>query len=127
MEMDAEQILKKAEFINRQLEILEKRTTSFNSISDSLKPEQAEGLSEIKRECEKLILEYGSFLKDAFNIIASLDNPVYSNLLFLKYHEGRSFSEIAKILNYSYRQILRIHKNAVLDFRQKYESKYHVK
>lgn len=125
--MDAEQILKKAELINGQLDILEKRIKSFNSISDSLKPEQAEGLSELKSEVERLIIEYSSFLKAAFNIIASLDNPVYSNLLFLKYHEGRSFYEIAKILNYSYRQILRIHKNAVLDFRQKYESKYHVK
>lgn len=52
------------------------------------------------------------------NEIQSLDNAVYVKILYMRYVEYKSLDEIAEKMNYSYRQVLRLHGTALKEFRK---------
>lgn len=52
------------------------------------------------------------------NEIQSLDNSVYVDILYKRYVEYKQLEEIAVEMNYSYRQVLRLHGFALQEFKR---------
>lgn len=66
----------------------------------------------------KKYLEVKEIIK---NQIFRMDNPLYSDLLFEKYVVGLSFIKMQETMNYSRRQLIRLHGVALLEFEKKYK------
>lgn len=65
---------------------------------------------------EDLINQYSllaSYKEEAKNIITSLDNPIQTEILYRKYFMYQKISTISKEMNYSRKQIDRIHHTAL--------------
>ncbi len=70
--------------------------------------------NEIREDTHRLL-----FMKDKIiNEIHKLNNPVYIEILYKRYVEYKQFEEIALEINYSYRQVLRIHGFALQEFKR---------
>ena len=76
--------------------------------------------NEIREDTHRLI-----FMKDKIiNEIHKLNNPVYIEILYKRYVEYKSLEEISVEMNYSYRQIKRLHGITLQAFRRFYPEKF---
>ena len=67
------------------------------------------------------------FVDKKTHIIAQIDameDEVYYQVLFARYIEKKTFEKIAMELNYSLRQISRVHERALAEFEKKYGHEY---
>jgi DNA-directed RNA polymerase specialized sigma subunit len=53
-----------------------------------------------------------------------MENKVIYGVLFARYIEQKTFERIAADMNYSFRQITRLHRRAIFEFEKKYGSEY---
>ena len=70
--------------------------------------------SEIHKDIQELLILKNKII----NEIQGLSNPVYIEILYKRYVEYKQFEEIAIEINYSYRQVLRIHGFALQEFKR---------
>lgn len=68
---------------------------------------------ELKKYLREAIKKYNSLEAEAIKIIESFDDPLEKRLLYLRYIEHLSWENVAEILNYSPRHVLRLH-NSIL-------------
>lgn len=122
--------------IEQKEEELERLKSSLESISTGTDGERVQTTprdrlsEEITRivDLEKEInSDLGAMLmlrNKIINEIQSMDNPVYINILYKRYVEYKSLEEIAVEMNYSYRQIKRLHGISLQGFRKCYHEKF---
>lgn len=81
-------------------------------------------LDELEKETDKLVDEYVDKRKKIVEQIDSMENKVIYGVLFARYIEQKTFERIAADMNYSFRQITRLHRRAIFEFEKKYGSEY---
>jgi pyruvate-formate lyase len=81
-------------------------------------------IDEMERNLDKLIDEYTDEKNKIIGMIDKMENEVYYEILFSKYVERKSFEKIAIDMNYSFRNVTRLHGKALQAFDEKYSSNY---
>ena len=90
-------------------------------VQTSAKDKMSEKVSHIVDLETMIIQDKEKFLhmKDRIiNEIQGLDNSVYVDILYKRYVEYKQLEEIAVEMNYSYRQVLRLHGFALQEFKR---------
>ena len=82
--------------------------------ADSIPNEVIRREADISRKIERFL----QLKHKIINEIQSLDNAVYVSILYKRYVEYKSLEEIAVEMNYSYRQVLRLHGMALQEFKR---------
>ena len=77
-------------------------------------------LLDVENKYQRMLARYHRAVQARIQMIEKLDNPVYVRVLMLRYCDGMTFEQIATEMVYSYRQILRIHGNALSAFGRKH-------
>lgn len=72
-------------------------------------------LRELRIEQEKAVVKYSEIRNDVCN----MQTDIYREILTRKYLLGETLEVIAVGLNYSYKQICRLHGNALIEFKMK--------
>lgn len=81
-------------------------------------PDDISRIVDLESEIQKDIQELLILKNKIINEIQGLSNPVYIEILYKRYVEYKQFEEIAIEINYSYRQVLRIHGFALQEFKR---------
>lgn len=81
-------------------------------------------LIDAENEAEKLIDEYIDTRRQIICQIDCIKQTSYYQVLFSKYAEYKTFEKIAEEMNYSWRQIIRIHGYALAEFEKMFGSLY---
>lgn len=63
----------------------------------------------------KRIEELEKQKEEIFNIISSIKNPVYKQILHKRYIQGKKWEEISEELHYEYPHVHRLHKQAIAE------------
>lgn len=79
---------------------------------------------DMENELDGIIDNYIDKKNKIIKEIEDVGEYVYYEVLFSKYVEYKTFEEIAKKMNYSTRQVLRIHGAALSEFEKKYGKFY---
>ena len=79
-------------------------------------------LIDIEREAQGMIDEYLTKKKKIINQMDGLSKTSYYQVLYSKYVEYKTFNKIAEEMHYSWRQIIRIHGDALAEFGRVYAS-----
>ena len=80
--------------------------------------------AEIDIEAQKYVkarLRYEREVRKRIDQIAGLDNDLYARVLTLRYVDGKRWEEIACIIGYSFRHVIRVHGQALQVFGRKYK------
>lgn len=85
--------------------------------ADSI-PNEVIRRAELEADISRKIERFLQLKHKIINEIQSLDNAVYVNILYKRYVEYKSLEEIAVEMNYSYRQVLRLHGMALQGFKR---------
>ena len=94
-------------------------TPNFDKIGTSIAK-----IDEMERSLDKMIDEYVDKKNKIIRQIDSIDDEVLYGILFARYIEKKTFEKIATEMNYSFRQITRLHGKALSEFEKKYGSQY---
>lgn len=73
---------------------------------------------EMEKEINRMVEGLWGLKHRIIGEIHSLDNDLYIKILYMRYVELKSLEEIAVETAYSYRQVLRLHGLALLDFQK---------
>lgn len=79
---------------------------------------------DLENEINDLVDEMVGTRKFIIEQIENMENYNENNVLYLKYVLGMSFEEVAESMNYSVRQVIRIHGYALSNFEKKYGKNY---
>lgn len=79
-------------------------------------------LVDVEREAQSMIDEYLVKKKKIINQMNNLSKTSYYQVLYSKYVEYKTFNKIAEEMDYSWRQIIRIHGDALAEFGRVYSS-----
>jgi DNA-directed RNA polymerase specialized sigma subunit len=79
---------------------------------------------DLENEINDLVDEMVVTRKFIIEQIENMENYNENNVLYLKYVLGMSFEEVAENMNYSVRQVIRIHGYALSNFEKKYGKNY---
>lgn len=79
---------------------------------------------DLEREVNDCIDKFSEKRRKIIAQIDSLENDMYYQVLFSRYIEQKTFEKIAEDNEYSVRQILRIHGDALSEFERLYGSEY---
>lgn len=106
--------------------IAEKTTASFSSFSSAGTVSDKVGngavvLADLAKEMEEESRELEKTLKKIETVIETLESQNQKNVLRYKYISGYSLERIAVELNYSWRQIRRYHKKALMTIDQRFK------
>ena len=85
--------------------------------ADSI-PNEVIRRAELEADISRKIERFLQLKHKIINEIQSLDNAVYVSILYKRYVEYKSLDEIAVEMNYSYRQVLRLHGMALQEFKR---------
>lgn len=77
-------------------------------------------IDEMERNIDKMVDEYVDKRDLIIKQIDEIEDETYYNILFARYIEKKTFERIADELFYSWRQIIRLHGCALVDFEKKY-------
>ncbi len=81
-------------------------------------------IDEMERELDKMIDGYVEKKNVIISQIDSMDDENVYNILFARYIEKKTFEVIATEMNYSFRNITRLHGRALKEFEKKYGEQY---
>ena len=81
-------------------------------------------LVDLERETDKLIQVYTEKRQVIISQIDSMDDMNFYDVLFHRYIEGKTFEAISEDIHYSWRQVMRIHDDALAAFEKKFGSCY---
>lgn len=77
----------------------------------------------IENNITRLIREKTNAVQDIAGRITELNNGKQRTVLWLKYCEGMSLNEISEKMHYSYRQVKRLHKAAMMELERNLNDK----
>ena len=81
-------------------------------------------LVDLERETDKLIQVYTEKRQVIISQIDSMEDMNFYDVLFHRYIEGKTFEAISEDMHYSWRQVMRIHDDALAAFEKKFGSWY---
>lgn len=81
-------------------------------------------IDEMEHNLDNMIDEYIGKKDLIIGQIDGIENENYYNILFSRYIEKKTFEVIATEMKYSWRQIIRLHGNALKSFEEKYGNTY---
>lgn len=81
-------------------------------------------IEEMEEKLDDIIDEYVDLKNEIISQIDSLENENCYQVLFAKYVEKKTFEKISTEMNYSFRQITRLHGKALREFEKKYGNLY---
>lgn len=81
-------------------------------------------IDEMEHNLDNMIDEYIEKKDLIIGQIDGIENENYYNILFSRYIEKKTFEVIATEMKYSWRQIVRLHGNALKSFEEKYGNTY---
>lgn len=81
-------------------------------------------LDEMEQQLDEMIDHYVDKKSHIIAQIDDIEDEVYYQVLFARYIEKKTFEKIAMELNYSLRQISRVHESALTEFEKKYGHEY---
>jgi DNA-directed RNA polymerase specialized sigma subunit len=81
-------------------------------------------LDSLERKIDGLVDEYADKREKIISQIDSMDDECVYNVLFARYIEKKTFEKIATEMNYSFRQVTRIHGRALREFEKKFGNEY---
>ena len=81
-------------------------------------------MEEMEHRLDKMIDEYVRKKESIISQIDSMDDEISYDILFARYIEIKTLEKIAGSLNYSFRQITRLHGKALQEFEKKYGDWY---
>ena len=81
-------------------------------------------IDEMERELDKLIDTYADKKNHIISQIDGIEDEMLYNILFARYIERKTFEKIATELEYSWRQIIRLHGKALKQFENQYGKEY---
>lgn len=81
-------------------------------------------IDEMERNLDRMIDEYIDKKNTIIGQIDSIEDEDYYNVLFSKYIEKKTFEAIATEMNFSYRNVTRLHGRALKVFEEKYGNSY---
>lgn len=81
-------------------------------------------IDEMERNLDRMIDEYIDKKNTIIGQIDSIENEDYYNVLFSRYIEKKTFEVIATEMNFSYRNVTRLHGRALKVFEEKYGNSY---
>ena len=105
-------------------ELLTKTTQAFGETPVQLRPSDHIGagtarLADARNEAEKALCRLVDLKQEIETAIFSLPERKMGNLLFKRYVLGKTFEQIAADMNYSWRQIHRLHNAALAQLEAK--------
>ncbi len=81
-------------------------------------------IDETERKLDKLIDTYVDKKNHIIGQIDGIEDEMLYNILFARYIERKTFEKIATELEYSWRQIIRLHGKALKQFENQYGKEY---
>lgn len=81
-------------------------------------------IEEMEENINNLIDEYADKKNKIIAQIDSMEDETHYDILFSRYIEKKTFEKIASDMNYSFRNITRLHGKALLAFEKKYGTLY---
>ena len=81
-------------------------------------------IDEMEKELDRMIDGYVEKKNVIISQIDSMDDENVYNILFARYIEKKTFEVIATEMNYSFRNITRLHGRALKEFEKKYGEQY---
>lgn len=78
-------------------------------------------LVDVEKEVEREMAILFDKKHKIINQIQGLQNPIYVQVLYKRYEEGKELKEISDELNYTYQYILNMHMYALKDFKTTYK------
>lgn len=81
-------------------------------------------IDEMERKLDKLIDTYVDKKNYIIGQIDGVEDEMLYNILFARYIERKTFEKIATELEYSWRQIIRLHGKALKQFENQYGKEY---
>ncbi len=75
---------------------------------------------EVKDKIRALQLRYIRQRRIIVDQIHSLDNPLYSNILYHRYVQGKNFEQIAVAICHTYKYTINLHGHALQAFQKKF-------
>lgn len=81
-------------------------------------------IDEMERKLDKLIDTYADKKNHIISQIDGVEDEMLYNILFARYIERKTFEKIATELEYSWRQIIRLHGKALKQFENQYGKEY---
>ena len=81
-------------------------------------------IDDMERKLDKLIDTYVDKKNHIISQIDGVEDEMLYNILFAKYIERKTFEKIATELEYSWRQIIRLHGKALKQFENQYGKEY---
>lgn len=81
-------------------------------------------IDEMERKLDKLIDAYVDKKNHIIGQIDGIEDEMMYNILFARYIERKTFEKIATELEYSWRQIIRLHGKALKQFENQYGKEY---
>lgn len=96
-----------------------KSTPNFDKIGSNIAK-----IQELEYKLDVIIDEYVDKKNLIISQIDSMDNELHYEILFARYIEKKTFEKIAVEVGYSWRQIVRLHEQALQKFEKKYGDSY---
>lgn len=81
-------------------------------------------LDELERKTNDLMVVYANKRNKITDQIDAMEDKVIYGILFARYIENKTFERIAADMDYSFRQICRLHTKALQEFEKKYGHEY---
>lgn len=81
-------------------------------------------IDELEKNLDETIDKYVDLKNRIIGQIESMEDEITYNILFSRYIEKKQFELIAIDMGYSWRQIIRLHGNALRQFEEKYGNEY---
>lgn len=81
-------------------------------------------IDDMERKLDKLIDTYVDKKNHIISQIDGIEDEMLYNILFARYIERKTFEKIATELEYSWRQIIRLHGKALKQFENQYGKEY---
>ena len=113
-----------------QIQDLRSRLTSISSpmgekVQSSLNPDKfinpVSKIVELEKEINEDIDKLIDLKRGARKVIEQLDDDVEKMVLYKRYYENKSFEQISVEMNYSWRQVHRLHGSALQNFAKVYK------
>lgn len=126
--MTAKEWLNRARTIDRELEalyeardIMEGRLTKATqtltgeTVQSTKDPHKFDDIGDLALEIKKAVKACHRIKSETLAVIMKIDNSTLRRLLVLRYLNGHTWEEIAVKMNYSWRQIHRLHGRAIAE------------
>lgn len=81
-------------------------------------------IEEMERKLDELIDDFVERKSLIIAQIDSMENELYYEVLFARYIEKKTFEKIATDMGYSFRNVTRLHGQALVEFEKKYGENY---